>query len=248
MISQFTLTIASLKKALSLFKDKWIFALGMIPVLIGSVLYYFLGYWLYSDVLNRSKEWLSGYLSNTLGIEALYWLIVALTTVTLFFVINFTFVLLVSLIAAPFNDMISSRAEKLLVGKASDDFEGSFWATLKRYTSILFNEIKKIIFILILTLFSLFLGLIPGGQIGTIIISAILLSIQFVDYSWSRKEFNLGGCIKDLTKNFISYFLAGSLMLVLIGVPIINLFALPFGVVYLTVIFVERRNRELNRP
>lgn len=241
MISQFTTTISSMMKALSLFKDKWIFVLSMIPVLIGSVLYYFLGYWLYSDVLTRSKEWLSGYLQNTLGIEALYWLMVALTTVALFFVINFTFILLVSLIASPFNDMISSRTEKLLMGKSSEDFEGSFFATLKRYTSILFNEIKKIIFILTLTIFSLLLGLIPGGQIGTIIISAILIAIQFVDYSWSRKELTLGGCIKDLTRNFFSYFLSGSLMLVLIGVPIINLFALPFGVVFLTVVFVERR-------
>ncbi|TDJ09204.1 MAG: hypothetical protein E2O68_00680 [Deltaproteobacteria bacterium] len=243
MISQFTLTIFALKKALSLFKDKWIFTLSMIPVLIGSVLYYFLGYWLYSDVLTKSKEWLTGYLSNTLGIEALYWLFVALTTVALFFVINFTFILLVSLIAAPFNDMISSRVEKLLVGKSSEDFEKSFFATFKRYASILFNEIKKIIFILTLTIFSLFIGLVPGGQIGTIIISAILISIQFVDYSWSRKELTLGGCVKDLTKNFISYFFAGSLMLVLIGVPIINLLALPFGVVFLTVIFVERKKR-----
>ena len=243
MISQFTTTISSMGKALSLFKDKWIFALSMIPVLIGSVLYYFLGYWLYSDVLTRSKEWLSGYLSNTMGIEALYWLIVALTTVTLFFVINFTFILLVSLIASPFNDMISSRTEKLLIGKTTEDFEKSFLATFKRYASILFNEVKKIVFILILTIFSLFIGLIPGGQIGTIIISAILISIQFLDYSWSRKELTLGGCIKDLYKNFISYFLSGSLMLVLIGVPIINLFALPFGVVFLTVVFVERRKK-----
>ncbi|RLA64692.1 MAG: hypothetical protein DRQ88_07160 [Epsilonproteobacteria bacterium] len=241
MINQFILTITSMKKALFLFKDKWIFILSMIPVLIGSILYYFLGYWLYGDLLTKSKEWLTGYLSNTLGIEVFYWLIVALTTITLFFVINFTFVLLVSLIASPFNDMISSRTEKLLTGKTSEDFEKTFSATFKRYASIIFNEIKKVIFILTLTIFSLFIGLIPGGQIGTIIISAILLAIQFVDYSWSRKELGLGGCIKDLANNFLSYFLSGALMLVLIGVPIINLLALPFGVVFLTVIFVEKR-------
>jgi len=241
MISQFILTINSLKTALSLFKDKWIFALSMIPVLIGSVLYYFLGYWLYSDVLTKAKEWLMGLIPASWGVEAAYWLIVGLTTITLFLVINFTFVLLVSLIAAPFNDMISNRTEKLLVGKASEDFEGSFWKTLKRYGSILINEIKKIIFILLLTIVGLIIGLIPGGQIGTVLISAILLTIQFVDYSWSRKELTLGGCVKDLTKNFFSYLFSGSLMLVLIGVPILNLLALPFGVVFLTVVFVERR-------
>jgi CysZ protein len=226
------------------FSDKLIVLLSLIPLLIGVIIYYFFGQWLYGDLLNKIKGPLMEYLPFSAGESIVHGILVFLLSVFLFFVMNFTFVLLVSIIASPFNDLISSRTEKVLIGKVEDiPSQSDLKLKLKRFFWVVWNEIKKILFILGLTVLAVIMGFVPGGQIVTLLLSIVLMVIQFVDYCWARKELSLRGCIKDFSKNFFVYGLAGLLMLFLIGLPIINLLALPFGVVFFTVIFTERRKQ-----
>ena len=71
----------------------------------------------------------------------------------------------------------------------------------------------------------------------SILIFSILMAVGFLDYSWSRKDLKFKDCLKDLKGSIFIYTLSGGMFLLLVTVPIVNLFVLPFGVVYFTVLF-----------
>ena len=74
-----------------------------------------------------------------------------------------------------------------------------------------------------------------------IFLSALLMSSTFLDYSWSRNDFPLKNCIKNLKDSAFIYAISGLFFMGLFTLPIINLFALPFGVVYYTLLFCGKR-------
>ena len=120
-------TIGSFLPAVKyIIKDKVNLLFTVIPLSIGTTLYFFLGKWMYGSVLDQGKALIKEKISQGGLGDFLYYLIMAIMTVVLFFVINWTFVLVVSVIASPFNDMISSRIEKLELGQIPDTMGESF--------------------------------------------------------------------------------------------------------------------------
>lgn len=231
--------IKSFGESLRIMKsDKWIILFSLIPIIIGILLYYFLGQWLYGDVYDWGKELIaskveSGWLSFLSGV------FVAVLSIFFFFVINWTFVIVVSLFASPFNDLISSRTEKISQGQTPPDISDSIGRMMKRIAHTLINEIKKVVFILLMTIlgfaFSFFLPPV------SLVISALLLAISFVDYSWSRHDLQFRKCVSDVRSSFIPYTASGALFLVMVGIPVVNLFALPYSVIYYTVLFSKNQ-------
>lgn len=218
--------------------DKWIILFSMIPILIGILLYIFLGQWLYVDVYAWGKELIASKV-ETGWLSFLSGLFIAVLSIFFFFVINWTFVIVVSLFASPFNDLISSRTEKISQGQAPPEISQSISRMMKRITHTLVNEIKKVFFILLMTLigfaFSFFLPPV------SLVISAMLMAISFVDYSWSRHDLKFGKCVSDLRASFIPYTASGAVFLVMVGIPVVNLFALPYSVIYYTVLFSKNQ-------
>lgn len=225
-------------------KDKFIILLSLIPVLIGSLLYYFLGSWIYGDLLSRGRGLIDSYLSEGVIANILYYVVGGLLTVALFFIISWTFVLTISLIAAPFNDLISSRVENLLLGKKQDSVKETFLQLFSRYRSVIVNEIKKILTIVTLSLLAFVISFIPLLVPLTVLMSALLLAVEFLDYNWSRRELGLRECLGNVRRMFLSYSLAGLVFLVLITVPFLNLFVFSYGVVYFSVLFVKNFKAE----
>lgn len=233
ILKAFSSTMAIFKK------DKVILILSSIPIILGISLYSVLGNWILSDVLAKLKSWIEGYLSGDLG-NILYYIIFFTFSLIFLFLINWTFVLVVSIISSPFNDVISERVERL-IGNNGGDEKSDFKRILKNCLKNIFNEIKKVIFIFSLTLIIFFLDiLVPFLAPIGIFLSALLMSSTFLDYSWSRNEFPLKNCIKDLKGSLLIYAVSGLFFMGLFALPIINLFALPFGVVYYTLLFCKR--------
>tara|TARA_R110000868_G_scaffold296349_4_gene556603 strand:+ start:10035 stop:10763 length:729 start_codon:yes stop_codon:yes gene_type:complete len=234
--------IKAFSKALSVMKgDKWIMLLSTIPVLIGFALYYWLGAWMYGDVLAWGNEWVKEAISNDTWGNVITWFIGIIMTIVLYFVISWTFVLIISIIASPFNDVISSRVERAILGQSEQSIGDSFAVMFKRILRILWNESKKIVFIIGLSLVGFLFSLIPFLVPVSVVISAVLLAVGFLDYSWSRHEMKLGECIANLKASFMSYTLGGTVFLFLIAVPVLNLFLLPYAVVYFTVLFADEK-------
>lgn len=221
-------------------KDKINLTFAAIPLTIGTVLYVLLGKWMYGSVLESGREMIKNKISSGGWGDFVYWIITAIFTVILFFIINYTFVLVVSVIASPFNDLISSRIEKLEKGEQTDTMGQSFSKMFAKIFKTVFNEAKKITVILFFTVLALLLSFFPFLVPLSLLISSILIAVQFVDYSWARHNLPAGKCFSDVRRNFFSYSLSGGMFLFLISVPIVNLVIPPIATAYFTLLYIRK--------
>ena len=220
-------------------KDRVNFILAVIPVVIGIILYMFLGSWVYGTLMDQGRLLIESYISSgSLG-EVVYWLVATIFTIVLYFLVNWTFVLIITILSSPFNDMLSSRIEKKLQGRELESLGSSFSYIAKNFLLTLVTEIKKVTFIIILSLVSFVFGYIPLLTPISIFISVMLLAIGFIDYSWSRHEVNFKDCLSDLRKNVVNYGIGGAFFFILISIPIVNLVVSPWATSYFTTLWIK---------
>ncbi|HXH73760.1 MAG TPA: EI24 domain-containing protein [Bacteriovoracaceae bacterium] len=171
-------------------------------------------------------------------------LLTAIFLIFIFLIMSWTYVLMVGIIAAPFNSMLSSRIENILVGKpVQGNKKSTFKDILSGIGRTFKDEFQKLFFILLLTILAMLLNLFPLFYPVGIFILALLISIQFVDYSWSRHNFTFGACVKDTLKNAFPYAGSGFLFLILITVPLINSLVPALATSYYTVLWLDRQKR-----
>ncbi len=231
--------LSSFTEAISVFKrDRWVVLLSFIPIIIGIGFYLILGNWLYGDLFDWGKSLIESKVSSS-WLSFISGFIIFLLSVIFYFLINWTFVVAVSFLASPFNDLISQRVENLLEGKKPLPLSESFSVMMKNLGKVIINECKKISLLLFLSLIGFLVSffLPPLG----FIISALLFSVNFIDYSWSRNNLEFHECIKNIKKSFIPYMLAGGVFLLMISIPIVNLLILPFATVYYTVLYIKNK-------
>lgn len=218
-------------------EDKVLLLLSFIPVLIGLLFYGILGGWVFTSVIPWGNELIQNWLSiDWLG-SFLGWIVKALVTILFFFVINWTFFLVVSLLASPFNDLISARVERKMLGESLGNISDEFKGVFSKMIFTLGNELKKVLFILVLSLLSFGLSFFPLLSPLTIFLQAVLVAINFLDYSWSRNDFKIGECISNYRQNFINNTLCGLIGVGLLAVPGVNIIFLPVLVILFTLNF-----------
>lgn len=233
--------VSSLGESVSVYKkDKWIVLFSFIPIVIGAFVYFWFGSYLYGDLLDKGKVFIEQTVSTGGWSQFFFWLLAGILTIGFYFLLSWTFVLVVSGLASPFNDIISNRVERVMMGKAPEEVGASFSRLMERLRHTLVNELKKIIFIITLNILAFALSFIGILAPISMLISALLMAAGFLDYSWSRKNLTFKDCLSDLRTSFLTYGLAGGCFLILITIPGVNLFMLPFGVVYFTVLHVKK--------
>ena len=231
VLSNFLLSFRMLKE------DKILLFLSSIPVVIGLLFYGLLGGWIFSSIIPWGNELVQGWLSiDWLG-SILGWVVKTLITILFFFAINWTFFLFVSLLASPFNDIISSRVEKKLLGKKLDGMGVEFNGLFSKIGFIFFNESKKVLFIILLSLISLGISFFPLLSPVTIFLQAMLVAVNFLDYSWSRNDLSFGQCQKNYRENFLTNTIGGLIGVGLLAIPGLNILSLPILVVFFTINF-----------
>ena len=229
--------LVAFKTSFDLLKgDKVAILLSLLPVAIGLTGLYFFSEWFFTGLRERILQYFGGVQESS---YFLHGVVLALLAVFYYFVVNLLFVLMVSVVAAPFNDILSARigkklGEDLNIVPSKNFFQRAVW--------VWFNELKKIAYIVALTTFSFLLGFFPPLLPLSIVFSSLLLSISFLDYSWSRHGFTLKECIKDVRKHFWGYGISGFLFLFAFTIPVLNIFLVPYAVVYYTVMYA-RGNR-----
>ncbi|OUR98942.1 hypothetical protein A9Q84_05890 [Halobacteriovorax marinus] len=233
------ISIKAVRKSFSLLKeDKIILLLSLIPVVVGIAVYYYLGNLFYVDFLDWGKGLIAGKVSEGQWMSILSWLFTALLTIILYFLVSWTFVLFVSVIASPFNDIISGRVEKRLLNKPSEEISSEKF--FSRLSKILMNEFKKISLIIIISIFSFIIGLFFPPL--AFVISALLLAVSFLDYAWSRKDLSFRECLSNIRGSFLGYLVSGCAFMALISIPIVNLLVLPYAVIYYSVVYYSKEN------
>ena len=226
-----------------IFKDPVNLLLAIIPTVVALALYVFT----VVTVFRNSDRFVSlfrGYIYTADQADVLAKIITAILIIFIFFLMSWTFVIVVGIIAAPFNSMLSSRIESRLVQHIEG---GDKKETMKKIGQSLGqafkNELKKLIFIVFVGGVAFLLNLFPLFYPIGIFLVATLVSVQFIDYSWSRHELHFGACLKDVAVNIIPYSISGFFFLLLVTVPIINAFVPALATSYYTVLWLHRQNK-----
>lgn len=219
--------------------DKINISLASIPVLVGSVIYFFAGKWLYSEFTTEGKKLIESHISEGAMGVVVYWIVSIILTILVTFVISYTFVLLVSLIASPFNDLLSARIERKIKGEKPYSMSESLSLISDKFSAVFVNEVKKITLIITLSTLALALNFIPILAPLSIFLNILILSAGFVDYTWSRKNLSSKACSSDLRKNMFGYALGGGFFFLLISIPLINLVVPPLATSYFTIFWIK---------
>ena len=215
------------------------FLLASIPVFIGIILYVFAGQFYFSSLIGYGQKYIESHLSGgTLG-QVIYYLVVGILTITLYFIVNWTFVLVLSILASPFNDFLSERIEKRYKGEKLPTMGESFKGVFSKMAQTVLNEIKKVLLILVLSVIAFFIGYIPILTPISILITVILLSISYVDYSWSRHDISFRNCKMDIKKNLLSYAIGGGIFMMIVSIPIVNIIVPSLATSYFTILWIK---------
>ena len=213
--------------------DRIAILLSLLPVAIGLTGLYFFSEWFFTGLPEKLLQQFGSGVETSLFLQGV---VVMFLAVLYYFIVNLLFVMFVSVIASPFNDLLSARIGKNLGERVTVSPDHNF---LKRALRVWLNELKKIVCIGMLTVFSLLLSFFPPLIPLSVILSSLLLATGFLDYSWNRRGLSLVGCLKDIKKDCWNYGLSGFLFLFAFTIPLVNVFLVPYAVVYYTVLYVE---------
>ncbi|MCB9096013.1 MAG: EI24 domain-containing protein [Halobacteriovoraceae bacterium] len=233
------------KQAISyIFSDKINLLFASVPILLGLLIYYFAFYSTYDVVMN----WLNSFLSSLVQSDGFWGIFITYFVKTIlfvlsFFFINWTFVLVVTTLASPFNDLISERVEKTIKGLPQEQLDKSLKRIIKRLGFTIINESKKMLFIIVLTFIALVLGYIPILAPFSLLITFFLVSIEFVDYAWSRHSLPFGSCVGNLTQYSFHYLVAGALYFLFINIPVFNLLVPSIATAHFTTFYIKKTNQ-----
>lgn len=221
-------------------KDPINLTLAIIPTLIALGIY---GLGMATIVFHLDKLTLffKSYIYTSDYATILAKLLAIVLIVFLFFIMSWSFVLVVGIVSSPFNSLLSSRIEQTLVGRKVSENVGILKSLRKTFAVDLINEFKKLSFIILLAMLALLLNLIPLFYPVAIFIFCLSLSIQFVDYSWSRHGVPFSECFNEVMRNLISYFISGFVFLILVAIPFLNALIPAIATSYFTVLWLHQK-------
>lgn len=170
------------------------------------------------------------------------WVIAMLLTAVLVF---FTFTVVGNLIASPFNELLSERAEEMLTGAAlSPPFSLQlFWADTRRTLGV---EFKKVgLFVLAMALI-LPLNLLPGfGNLLYTILAVSLtiffLVVEYLGIVLSRQRFSFAQQRQFIFGRLFLMAGFGTGVLALLAVPLLQFLCIPVAVVAATKLWCDLR-------
>ncbi len=220
------------------------FVLSLFPTVIALLIYFLT----ITGVYRNSDRLVSFFRGYAYTPDQATWIAKILTAILLifvFFIMSWTFVLLVGIISAPFNSLLSSRIEQKLVTRiimdenqkhAMEQVKSGMRQTFK-------NEFKKLIFLVCVATVAFFLNMFPLFYPLGVFLIATLLSVQFIDYSWSRHNMTFAACLKDATVNIVPYFISGAIFLGLVAIPVVNALVPVLATSYFTVLWLHRQKK-----
>lgn len=219
-------------------RDRQSFVLALIPILIGLILYVFLGNLYFSAMLEYGHKFIAENISSDTFGQIIHYLFIVILTLLLYFLVNWTFVLILSVIASPFNDLLSQRVERVYLGKALPSLGESFAHIRQKIVKTIANELKKLMAIVFISGLGLLFSFIPLLAPISLLITFILLAVGYLDYSWSRHDLSFSDCRSDIKKNSFSYALAGSFFMIMISIPVFNIIVPALGTSYFTILWM----------
>jgi CysZ protein len=213
----------------------------LLPLLINILVFTGVGvalYFYYGDIVNwiwaRPDSWIVRILWYVLYI--FIFLLVVLLSYVAFFVVQ-------ALLSAPFNDLLSERAELLAYGKEAPPFTVGIF--LKGLGKTLVHELAKlsIYLAIIIPLFLLNLVIPVVGPLLFLFfggyISAIFFAYDFMDFCMARRDWTFGKKWRVLKQNRALTVGFGAAMHGALLIPIFGFLCIPMAAVGGTLLFCD---------
>ena len=182
-----------------------------------------------------------GFWIGVLGV--LHWLLRALVLLLLWALGLLAVVFLTSIVAAPFNDLLSEEVEHLVTGKKGPDFS---LAVLLRDSArtIGLELLKLLIYAVIMVPLFLLAQLLPViGQviysIFAFLFTALYFSVDYVDWPASRRSRSITYRFSMLQEHFLPMFGFGTGVWLFLFIPLVNLLFMPAAVAGGTLLFLD---------
>lgn len=168
------------------------------------------------------------------------WILAVMVTAVLVF---FLFTVVGNLIASPFNDLLSERAEESLLGQGAET-AFSLKGFLQDARSTLVNELKKMTLFLIGMVLLLLLNLIPVlGQlvysVAAILFTLFFLVVEYLGYVFGRKNYSFRDQSRYIWHRKFLTLGFGTGVLCMLTVPFLQFFCLPLAVLGATLLWCE---------
>ncbi len=226
-----------LVKGLRLINRPGIRPFVIIPLLINSLLFAGLIWFLGTEFSSLMDSWLPTLPDWLSWLSGLLWLLFAIATLVVLF---FGFTLLANLVGAPFNSYLSAAVEKQLSGHAPAD-DDSFIQVLSKSLS---GEMKKILYFALWAIPLFILGFIPMLNLFApalwLLFGAWMMSIEYADYPLGNQGLTFPDIRRKLReKTLLSLGFGGAVMLASM-IPVLNFLVMPAAVAGATVMRVEQ--------
>jgi len=174
----------------------------------------------------------------------LRWVLVPFFFIFVLMITFFTFSIVANIIGAPFNGMLANAVERHLTGKTAEN-NSSFKQALANAVPMILSELKKLGYYILISIPFLVLLFIPVlGQLGWLLVSAWILTVQYVDFPLDNHDIKFSELRKRLgKKRMIAFGFGGSVMFTM-AIPIINFFVMPIAVAGATALAVNHLSLE----
>lgn len=216
----------------------------IIPLMINILLFGGAIYFGYSEFIGLVNDYLPAE-NGWLG--WLRWIIIPVFFIAALIIVFFTFGMLANLIGSPFNSLLAAAVEKHLTGSLPES--NSDWkAIVKSFIPIMFAELKKMAYYLLLTIPFLILFIIPVVNIVApflwILVVAWVMSVQYIDYPLSNRNIDFSELRRRLRqRRFMAFGFGGSVMFAM-SIPVLNFLVMPTAVAGATAMAVEKLKAE----
>lgn len=194
----------------------------------------------YADVTQKLLPQGDSLWVGIIGIFA--WVLFGLVVMVLGF---FLFSLIVNLIGAPFNGLLSEKVERLLVPPTLDSKPRKSHFIADIIPSIA-SEIRKTVIFLAVSVMLMVLVIIPGINLIAapliLIITAWMLALEYVSYPMNNHNKYFSDVRRWLRKRRMLGLGFGVAVAVAMLVPLINMIVMPAAVAGATALWVERRD------
>ena len=201
---------------------------------------------LFAALIYLGASWLADFAQDLLPgwLDPLAWILVpafVLATLTAGF---YTFNLVASLVAAPFNGLLAEAVERHLTGR-SPRFAGRGWRTfLTEIGATLVAEVRKLAYVAVRSLPPLLLFLVPGvnvvAPIPWLLVGAWMLAVTYVDYPMANHGIAFDELRARLRERRLLGFGFGGAVMAALAVPVLNFLVIPCAVAGATAMWVEQ--------
>jgi len=216
----------------------------LVPMVINTILFTLLSYFVI-HWFGSLLDWVLKFVPESL--QWLEWLLWPLFALAIAMFVFATFSWLMNLIAAPFNDILSERTEKMLLGASHRVMDNGTSNWLNDVSHSISHEFGKFLYMTKRGLALLILFLVPGLNLVAaplwMIFSSWMLALEYIDYPSHNGGVDLAGLRVWMGENKTLVFGFGIATLLATLLPLINFLVMPAAVAGATKMYVEQHGR-----